>query len=935
MAGRDGQVHRLLGLSAGSRNAWYARKGDRGAMEEYVDDVRLAWRLADRESDLEVARGRTPSGLVRQIRYGLAVASVNSVSRNIPPALLAAAVDHRLWPIRHALRLAAQQPFSPLRAEAFALLALRLPDGERRNALAAGLDAARSISHRPDWRLRAYGQLAAAAPDDLLGEIAAEATEVIASTGQVEADENLACLLGALPPRLWPPLADVPITTEAPVRPGADRIDGRPMPWTLGVRSLSTLVPAMPDPLVDRLVRAAEQAAEPVVGAILLAGCAARRPELLPRARAAVDALVPGPLQAEALAALTPHLPPEERAARLAGALRDLPAGSAERARTLTALAPLVPDAEPLLSEALDAAAGISRADDRSFALRLLVPLLPDSLTRTALAHAESLTGSRWGRVVTALAPRLTPADVDRALISARRIGDAITITTAFAALAAAGRAAPAIVEEALLGGIDGEDGAVPAWVIAELAPLLDHRNFEVALAHASAIPDPDHRRHAVLALAREASDRAKLATIDALSDAYTQVEARIALADRLGADRGQLLDDALRLSLRIEDPMTILTLVHEIASRGVPVDAHLPRLRTLARQTPSDNRVEALTTLLPVTETKDDLVTEILQAIAARVAEQQPLRHALRQRPQRWYEWVPGEFHPDRALVPLYPFIPDEQVSTVLGLIREIRKDEDRGHALLQFARHRRALLDNEFWVAARSITQRLPWIAAHTGALALMANDHERDLMVEVLLDAAADFPAEESGHGSRTTFLTALSPHLRGDALDTATHLADEILDQWDRESALCALAVRRGPAEALARIRAIGITPLRVSALADLADRPDVPLDQETIEQAIAEGGDDTDSIRRLARRLPADRRDEICEAFLDEEERAHRWSATDVYQHLRSRWRELATGTREDCATGLAELTPLLQRVATAGQLQDAAAEVLRARRWWP
>jgi hypothetical protein len=45
----------------------------------------------------------------------------------------------------------------------------------------------------------------------------------------------------------------------------------------------------------------------------------------------------------------------------------------------------------------------------------------------------------------------------------------------------------------------------------------------------------------------------------------------------------------------------------------------------------------------------------------------------------------------------------------------------------------------------------------------------------------------------------------------------NLTQKITDSCERERALCALVARRDPVEAVARVRAIGIAALRVSAL----------------------------------------------------------------------------------------------------------------------
>jgi hypothetical protein len=123
-----------------------------------------------------------------ELRYTLITSSINSLSRNLLPTLLAAFMADGTWSITEALRYAAQQPYAPLRAEAFALLAELAR--KRWHSAACGRRAApptRSATG-PTGGVRALGQVAAYAPSDVRHDAIREALDVVREIDLVEAD---------------------------------------------------------------------------------------------------------------------------------------------------------------------------------------------------------------------------------------------------------------------------------------------------------------------------------------------------------------------------------------------------------------------------------------------------------------------------------------------------------------------------------------------------------------------------------------------------------------------------------------------------------------------------------------------------------------------------------------------------------------------------
>jgi len=62
-------------------------------MTGYLDDVHRAWRLTEEE----LINRHSPISIGLQCRYALITVSLKSLATNIPPVLLAAAVEKVVW----------------------------------------------------------------------------------------------------------------------------------------------------------------------------------------------------------------------------------------------------------------------------------------------------------------------------------------------------------------------------------------------------------------------------------------------------------------------------------------------------------------------------------------------------------------------------------------------------------------------------------------------------------------------------------------------------------------------------------------------------------------------------------------------------------------------------------------------------------------------
>ncbi|TAE07891.1 MAG: hypothetical protein EAZ25_29910 [Oscillatoriales cyanobacterium] len=130
------EIHQLLREeSASGHNGWYEVREKLGQVAGFLTDVSRAWELT--ESEFE----KNPSHVISlQCKYGLIVSSLNSLSANIPEALLVVLVKNGYWKPEQGLAYALQKP--DLVAKAYSLIAIAdyLPDKLKKQALSTALE---------------------------------------------------------------------------------------------------------------------------------------------------------------------------------------------------------------------------------------------------------------------------------------------------------------------------------------------------------------------------------------------------------------------------------------------------------------------------------------------------------------------------------------------------------------------------------------------------------------------------------------------------------------------------------------------------------------------------------------------------------------------------------------------------------------------------
>ncbi|MEB3189181.1 MAG: NB-ARC domain-containing protein [Snowella sp.] len=217
-AGKIDEIHQLLREETPQgENGWYWQCDRQGKTTNFVKDVSKAWEIAEESWTIN----QTES-IHLQCRYALILASLNSLAGNIPPKLIAALVNQKIWTPAQGLAYVKQNKNDKSQASGLRELAQYLPpalltsalktaqeigdEGDRADALIGlasylphdllpeALDAARGIKDEGD-RADALIGLAPYLPQDLL-------PEALEAVREIENGYSRAHALGGLAPHL-------------------------------------------------------------------------------------------------------------------------------------------------------------------------------------------------------------------------------------------------------------------------------------------------------------------------------------------------------------------------------------------------------------------------------------------------------------------------------------------------------------------------------------------------------------------------------------------------------------------------------------------------------------------------------------------------------------------------------------------------------------
>ncbi len=946
-AGHEHAVHRLLALEWGGEmrpggggrggNAWYLAHEWAGEIAAYMQDVRLAWRLAEAATDRALAEGGLAASIGLELRYGLVGASIASIAASIPRSLLAALVDNQVWTPAQALAYAREVPIPGAKARTLAELASHLPEAQRSRVLAEALNVARTIEY-PYSCAQVLAELAPRLPPALLLDALGVARTIDDPDGRAR---SLTVLLPLLPEAQRPGvLAD-----------GLGAASAIPILYSRAT-ALAALLPGLPEaerlgPLAD-VLDAARTVNDSTARAWTLAELAPFLPaELVPDALDVAGAIEEPDGRAEALAALLPLLPEAERQGVLAAALdaaRTIDEEDSEwRAEALAELAPHLP--AELVPVALDLARAVDDPDGRARALAAVASHVAADLLLGALQTARTIDSPFWlSRALVELAPRLPPDLLRDALRAAYDIDDPSVQVEALAALVPHLPEAerPSVLDDALEAAYDIDDPHVqvealvalvahlpaadrpsvladalhtvrlidfPPWQsesLAELAPHLPAGLLPEALELTRSLADPDDRSQVLDALAPHLPasllpDALELART--LDDPFWRARARAALAVHLPeAERRGVLGDALRTARLIRDE----------SWRARALAALVPHLRATQRPRVLAEAFEALRTVeIPGWESQDlaQLAPYLPEAL---------LPDALDVAGSLVF---PGERA--HALARLAPHLPETLLGAAIDVARTIDKQEQRADALAGLAPNLPAAL----LVDALDVAWAMDSDVRARGLAALVPHLPEAERPV-VLADAL-DVARTVRNPYSRVRSLAALVPHLPeaerpvvlADALDVARSISDA---HW-RMEAMTVLVPHLPEAErptaiadALGAARTLGDPHEQGSVVATLAPYLPVALLPSALDCARTIDGPDG-----RAHAIGA-----IVQAWRDKD--SLRWDAD---------WRPVfATAAPQGRETVAADVAASCEAIARFGGVQAIRAihaALQDVERWWP
>ena len=181
------EIHHLLREeTAEGGNGWYSKCEKEGKTATFIKDVSTAWQLA--EADF----ANNPSqAIALQVRYALITTSLNSLAGNIPPELIAALVNNKIWTPAQGLAYVRQNQDDQMQAKGLTAISPYLPP----TLLLEALDTARAIGNQ-GYRAEALTELAPYLPEGLLPEALEVARAIGDEFSRARALRGLAPYLG-------------------------------------------------------------------------------------------------------------------------------------------------------------------------------------------------------------------------------------------------------------------------------------------------------------------------------------------------------------------------------------------------------------------------------------------------------------------------------------------------------------------------------------------------------------------------------------------------------------------------------------------------------------------------------------------------------------------------------------------------------------------
>lgn len=383
-------------------NAWYSAHENIGETESFLSDVARCWRLAEQATFTHLANPQL-ANIALEFRYAIISASVNNLAGNIPPPLLASALERSLITPSQALAYARNPPDPGQKALALAAIAPHLDELSHRSTVAEALSIAQTItdqmklsatlvalaSHFEEFQLLDAVEIASQIlfPNDRLTALIALARPLTGNDKKKVIEQAMA-LIDELGSDYYRVEALIALAPELPAEQAAlleralgllEQMDAN---YQQG-EAIEKFIRIAPDAMLDRANKLALN---------------------LEMEESRVTALSP-------LAARLSYLGNEEGALNLIGSISPEKYGK-QRALALTESSQYL--SRDSLHRGFKLAVEILTDQYRSMALAGMAPYLSEDLVRKALAGAKALRDpTARARLFTALAPRLEESDKD------------------------------------------------------------------------------------------------------------------------------------------------------------------------------------------------------------------------------------------------------------------------------------------------------------------------------------------------------------------------------------------------------------------------------------------------------------------------------------------------------------------------------------------
>jgi hypothetical protein len=920
-----------------SENIWYLAHEHVGDTSSYLNDVNRAWRFAEETSQREIEQGKLAGGLGLETRYALLIASVNSLAGNIPPPLLAALVEKKVWSEAEGLAYARQVPNLGHRTKALAGLAPYLSGSKKKQALSEVLAAAQAIQSLHS-RAQMLTELLPNLPESLREPAARQALAGLpdadgssegATTRKFLIPEWMLELRRGMEESELERFRDELLAELDPLKPKGMLLVKSGFLIELPDESpralvLARLVAYLPEPLKTETLRQALESLSAIESTRVRTRVFEELSPHLPatlrqQAIEAARTIGKKPSRVVAVTKLARHFPEslmneclrEELAVLKDQFWSDLDS----KVEALGILAPHLPG--PLIEEALTVARSIHSPGNRADALAKLVPYLPDSLREGALT--ETLAVARWTRQGYAKA------------------GD--------------GEAFMSLMSSPQLREMFGADQASELYprqvrlmveVIPHLSQPLKGEVLREALERvARAIKIWAARSIALVTRVPSLSPATRDETLEQLVRVKKGLQDTCELACHLARMSSSLpeseRDNALQ---RVLEAVGVIRLSSERARAITALAPHLPEASLqkalwIARAIRGEGaRSEAMAGLAPYLAETSGLRTlrealsindeELLAKVMTRVA---PLLSApLLQEALSATRAIRDADEQAGALAAMAPYLPEsmrgDALQKVLAAARVIRNENARALVLAKLLPHLPEALRTETAQEAYAAAQRIHSVIDRLRALDELTPYLERPLLQDALKTA------QDASEDSRVLVQAKLLPYLpepdRSETLERVLAGISTLQSPVMRTQVLGELVPYLPEAsrqEALAEARAIQDATDRAEALTEFGSHVPEPLKRQVLDEALA-------AAREI--RIP------------DYRVRA----VTRLVQHvtgltppvLYSIWREtlhvLASSTRKDLLQNLRALVNVIDALGGANGAEDTYHAIRDVGRWW-